>query len=214
MYLNTRFVLCIFLLFFNLLPAHSQLKLSLCENSESEWLRRKSQLEIELSGLPSGKLLDKDDLKRIIFPEYIAFDPDLNIMEKGLIKFFFGIGVDKFKRISIGPFQMQLQFINMLIGNISEESLEDPILNQIKNEGYDVMIANINYLAEIKTQWKLLLMYEDYCIKRKILSEKNMIDGMINFYNSGKVNDNNITFSKIKCEKKTYLFWSKYITSL
>ena len=39
------------------------------------------------------------------------------------------------------------------------------------------------------------------------------INKLINFYNSGKINDNNIIFTKIDCEKKTYLDWSLEIES-
>lgn len=193
---------------------YGQIQLKLCESVIIDWRAKKLQLDKDAYLFEDGKLLTKNDLKRVIYPEYVSFENNMSVLEVSLIKMFYKVDAEKFKRISFGPFQMQLQFIKMVLDDATDESIQDPILVKCKKMGYSFCIANISLLKELKTQWKLLLLYEQFCIKRNILRDKLNMDAMINFYNSGRVENNNIIFTKIKCERKTYLFWSEFIKDL
>lgn len=206
--LTAFFFLCSF---FSFSPKFQQ---GFCEGSRSEWIRKKELLDKVTIHLASGHKLNKNDLKRVIYPEFMTFDADLNTLEEGLVKFLFNTGVEKYKRISLGPFQMQLQFISTILENTEDLHLHDPILIKARKEGYPFMISNISHLTEIKTQWKILLLFEQYCLRKGILLDNSHMDGMINFYNTGKTSNNQIVFSKIKCDKKSYLEWSTFFNNL
>lgn len=197
-----------------LLPGFSQDENHRCRDNINSWKTKINELNKNIEHFQDGQILSKKYLQNIIYPEYVAFDMSYGKLETNLIKLFYSLNIEKYKRISIGPFQMQLKFMHTTLHAIPDAVINDSILIAIKYGGYPDMIEKLAYLEEIKTQWKFLLLFEQYCIKNQLLKSINDIDSMINLYNSGNVTNNNIIFTKIKCDRKTYLNWAKFIYNL
>lgn len=210
---NIRLLIFIIgLLFF--LSAKPQSNISACEKIRQEWLNKKLFLKQKTDQFPAGIILNHEDLRKIIYPEYTNYDYSINDYEIGLIKLFYHLGVTKFETISIGPFQMQLRFIKTLLENIPDQRIADTTLLMCKKSGYPGLIKNAYKLSKLDAQWKILLLYEDFCITKDILNNSDKLNNVINYYNSGKAEQNKIIFSKIKCEQQTYLYWSTYLSNL
>lgn len=196
------------------MSAKPQSNISSCEKLHQEWLNKKLYLTQKTDQLPSGTILNHEDLRKIIYPEYLNYDYSINDYEIGLIKLFYHLGLNKFETISIGAFQMQFRFIKTLLDNIPDHKITDTTLLICKKMGYPGLIKQAYKISNLEVQWKILLLYEEFCISKNMLSNNDKLNNVINYYNSGKAENNSIIFSKIKCDEKTYLFWSSYLSNL
>ena len=192
----------------------SQAQYSECENLRSEWIRKRGYLIHETNSLSGGKLLNQEKLRRVIYPEFVTYDPNADKFEAGIVKVLYQLNIEKFKTISIGPFQMQLKFIKTILDNTPKENIDDSILLICKDAGYAGLTKHVNDLSKLQLQWRILILFEDFCIKRNILKNKDSLNEMINYYNSGTTSNSQPFFSKIKCNKKTYLSWSNFIADI
>lgn len=182
-----------------------------CEEFKKECQNRKKSLKNTIAKLKNPTLLSKDDLLRVIYAEYMTYDPGKDKLERSCVVLFSTMGKERYKSISIGPFQMQLNFIRNILLNSEDKIINNPTLLGCKKSGYLYMIDHLAELTQIETQWAVLLLFEKFCINNKTISTASNIDPMINYYNSGKKTNNKITFSKITCDAKTYLEWSHAI---
>ena len=143
-------------------------------------------LKMNIASLDNSTKLSEKDLIRIVIPEYLSYDTKRDEFEKYLIKFFYSIKNNTYKKISFGPFQMQPQFI----------------LNNTNIKSYSEIISNIDSLSSIKTQYEIL---QKYVNKNSSFNLREII----NLYNTGDINLE-LKFRKINY-KMTYYDYANYI---
>ena len=143
-------------------------------------------LKINTASMANSTKLSKKDLIRIVIPEYVSYDTKRDEFEKYLIKFFYSIKNDNYKKISFGPFQMQPEFI----------------LNNSNIKSYSEIIRNIDSLSSMNTQYEILLKYVNN-------NSSYNIREVINLYNSGDINLE-LKFKKINY-KMTYYEYANYL---
>lgn len=192
----------------------NEIKKNDCELLSQEWEKNKMELIKKTSIFNQGSLLNKNELIKIIIPEYVTYNKSQNILECGIIKYYFFLNDLRYNTISIGPFQMQLSFIKKILSNASNEELKIPLLINCKNNSDDYLINHLAELSEIDTQWNILLQYEKFCIKNKILRERIDINRVISYYNSGFTKTKYKFFNKIRCKSMSYVEWSEYLFQL
>lgn len=185
-----------------------------CSLLREQWKQKKSLLIERTNQLASGVLLDQSELRKIIYPEFLTYDEKVNSFECSFITLFYTLSLDRFSTISIGPFQMQLEFIKDMLDEIPEQEINSSLLLKYKKGGYRTMVDDLVQLSELENQWNILLLYERLMIKRGMLKSKNDLKKTINFYNSGKINLITSNFSKITCENRTYVDWSYLMANL
>lgn len=135
----------------------------------------------EIKTLENGTKFDIKDLFQIIIPEYILFSEKTDFFEKKVIKVYYYSGLDSFKKISIGPFQMNIDFIKNYY---------------TKKKEYNEIIDNIDYYSSLKVQWKIL---NNYINQNLDLNHRQLI----NNYNSGRINTE-FEFTKFNNNKTYY----------
>ena len=124
--------------------------------------------------------LSDNDLLSIVIPEIITYSKKKDRFEKYLVLVFYYSKRSHFKHISVGPFQMQIDF---MLRNSSETN-------------YEVLITNLDEFTQIDKQYEIL---NNYVLNNPNLSLKELITK----YNSGKKNGDFI-FTKIKSNKSYY----------
>jgi hypothetical protein len=167
------------------------------------------KLDSEIKKYNEGIYLSRTDLMKIILPEYVTYNPIRNDIEIAFIKFCTLNNIQRFNSISFGPFQMQLQFIKNVLENIPMQNINDTVLLNCKNSGYDVLLDNITYLNRSDIQWKLLVYFESINSHLYNSSKSIYLNKLIDIYNSGKIehSSSKTYFTKINCERKTYVEW-------
>jgi hypothetical protein len=110
---------------------------------------------------------------------------------------------------------MQLKFIKELLDGLLINDIKNAFLIECKTGGYDFLIDNLDKLTSLNIQWELLLLFEKISIKKDYLTNSRDINKLVFLYNSGTIElEKNIKyFSKITCDLKTYLEWTKYFSS-
>jgi hypothetical protein len=196
------------------LPPKDHIPFGECEANFQAWKMNKRVLIDATNPLENGKLLTKDELRKIILPEYLTYNSNLNVFECAMIKYSFLAKNSVYEGISIGPFQMQLKFIRKILKETRKEEIKSRFLLDCKNHSDEFLIDNLSTLSTVENQWQILLMFEKQCIGRKILASHTDLDKLINYYNSGLVNPPKSFFSKIKCQKNSYMEWSNYFHEL
>ncbi len=185
-----------------------------CEANYQAWKMNKRVLINATNPLENGALLTKDELRKIIFPEYITYNSNLNVFECAMIKYSFLAKNSVYEGISIGPFQMQLKFIRNILKETRKEDIKSPFLRDCKNHADEFLVDNLTTLSTVENQWQILLLFEKQCIGRKILATHKDLEKLTNYYNSGSINPPKSFFTKIKCQKNTYIEWSNYFHEL
>ena len=106
--------------------------------------------------------LSSRELLMIVLPEYITYNKSRDIFEKYLIQLNYFSRKDRFKTISFGPFQMQIDFISKYLDHFP----------------YEDLIRDIDKFSTIKIQWEVLQLF--------VKNNPNLgIRELINKYNSG-----------------------------
>ena len=135
----------------------------------------------EIKTLENDTKFDIKDLFQIIIPEYILFSEKTDFFEKKVIKVYYYSGLDSFKKISIGPFQMNIDFIKNYY---------------TKKKEYNEIIDGLDYYSSLKVQWQIL---NNYINQNLDLNHRQLI----NKYNSGSVNSE-FEFTKFNNNKSYY----------
>ena len=164
-------------------------------------------LKKELMLFDEPNYFKKDQLASVILPEYLTFENEQNEIEVAYVKMLFEISNDNFKKISIGPFQMQLKFIYENIMICNDSLLDCELFQDCKKYGIKSLVKNINYYSTLYYQWKILKLFESNFIEKGGKS----IDIIRLYYNSGSLKKNNITFSKLKYRNMSYNEWCSYL---
>lgn len=195
--------LFIFLFFFN-----STILFSQCEEFKSESISKINQVILDLEGLKQPSFLSSSQLLSVIYPELATYSKVKNEAELAYLNFNYTLNNDRYKSISFGPFQMQLSFIDKYLSENQNLIKGDSILCSYSRGNYKFLINNINYLNQIKVQWKILLAFEQSILNKYKIDDSDLnYSFFINIYNSGKPENNNLVFSKIKCLELTYEHW-------
>ncbi len=201
----------IFLFLFTCDNFSQQTSLDNCAKFKKYAVEKKQQLKREVASFDQPKLLSKQSLLMVIYPEYITYDTSKDKLERACIQLFENLGMERYKTISFGPFQMQLQFIKDVLNQIPEINIKHPVLLSCKRKGYGEMLKNIESLSELSVQWEILLHYEQFFKAINKTEASIQLDQMINRYNSGKSTPAYPTFKKINCARLSYVQWSKII---
>lgn len=164
-------------------------------------------LKKELIQLNEPNYFENEHLVSVILPEYLTFETEQNEIEVAYVKMLYKIGNNDYKKISIGPFQMQLKFIYENIIMCNNSSLDCTLFQDCKKKGFMSLIKNINDYSTLYYQWKILKLFEYNLTKKGNIS----IDDMRLFYNSGSLKKNNTVFSKIKYKNMSYNDWCSYL---
>ena len=167
-------------------------------------------LKKELVRFDEPNYFKKDQLVSIILPEYLTYETEQNEIEVAYVKMLFEIGNENFKKISIGPFQMQLKFIFENIMKCNDSLLDCDLFQDCKRNGIVSLVKNINYYSTLQYQWKILKLFESNLIKKG----KKSIDDMRLYYNSGSLIKNKITFSKLEDRNMSYSEWCSYLYNI
>ena len=146
----------------------------------------------------------------IVKPELLLFDKQTDNIEKNLIKFLYKFNISSFKKISIGPFQMQINFIE----NILKKSNTKSYFNyHFKNSIADFLINNLDLITTFDFQCFVLQKYiQTFQYNRS--NNFKIIDLLSFYYNSGRlpydsIDLNSRHFTKIKTCKLSYVQWSQ-----
>jgi hypothetical protein len=211
--LNKRNIIVYLLIFPTI--CFSQNNYEKCNDFFKEWHYKKSLLVSQTNCLEKGIILDHESLRQIVYPEYFTYNELINSFEYGFVKFYYQLNNHRFKTISVGPFQMQLKFIKELLDGLLINDIKNAFLIECKTGGYDFLIDNLDKLTSLNIQWELLLLFEKISIKKDYLTNSRDINKLVFLYNSGTIElEKNIKyFSKITCDLKTYLEWTKYFSS-
>ena len=94
----------------------------------------------KINGEPNDTRIDKIELSKIVIPEYIFYNSKRDSFEKYLIKFNYLSRKERYKTISFGPFQMQVDFIKK----------NTHLLN------YEDIIYKLDSLSDFKSQFGIL----------------------------------------------------------
>lgn len=201
------------LLFFSCGVYSQKTALDKCDGFKKFAIQKKERLLREVDRFPAPKFTTKQALIQVVYPEYITYDTSKDKLERACIQLFENLGMERYKTISFGPFQMQLQFIKEVVKHTPENEISHPTLLVCKRGDYEEMIGKLESLSEIRVQWEILLHYEQY-FKTITKSDNSVnLDQMINRYNSGKLDPVKTAFKKINCNQLSYLQWSKLIDS-
>jgi hypothetical protein len=185
-----------------------------CSDQIQSWKIKKTELVEITNRLPTGNNLNHESLRRIIYPEYMSYNETSNSYECSLIKLLYTIGSDRFSTISIGPFQMQLKFINTILKALPPTPQTEIVYKTLEYGDYKAMVDQLQFLSKIETQWEILLMYERYASVIGLFKDKSNTDMIVNYYNSGKTYRVYSNFSKLDCDSKNYLDWSIFFSTL
>lgn len=187
------------------------------QNGSCEILRLESKkllrvLKEEALGFENPRYINKSDLLGTILPEYLTYDMGRNLAEITLIKLYHSLGIESYKRISTGPFQMQLEFIHNNLATIPLNKLKDATLRACKQGGYAVLLEKIDYLNKITTQWEILRCFEyNQYNKYKKLGLTLKLTDFYTIYNKGNIKYADpkwqVPFSKISCKAQSYALW-------
>lgn len=161
-----------------------------CEISsrqESITRQKLKGLKKELMTCQNTTRFQLKDLIKIVVPEYISFNNLEDEFEKYLVTFLYSMKSDLFKKVSVGPFQMQPEFM-MRYSNVND---------------YEGIILNLDSLASLKTEFKIL---QNFVNHNKTLTIKEII----NLYNSGNKNKE-LVFRKINLQKTYYDYANELI---
>ena len=131
--------------------------------------------------------LNNIDLCKIIISEFITFESTRDSFEKYLIQFNFFARKERFKTISFGPFQMQVEFIK----------------KNTQNLDYRDIIMKIDSLSTVESQWNVLQQYVNN-------NPRLTLRQLINKYNSGN-KKLEIPFKKINTKLTYYEVSNKLI---
>ena len=134
-------------------------------------------------------LTDKE-LLSIVIPEIITYSPQQDRFEKYLVIMYYLSNRNHFKKISIGPFQMQINFL-LEYSNVTN---------------YDDLIQRLDEFSKIDKQYQIL---NNYVLNNSKLSLKELT----NKYNSGRINGN-YNFTKIKTNQSYYELSKNLISTI
>lgn len=183
-----------------------------CEALRLESKKQLKVIKTELISLENPRHYHKTDLLSIVLPEYLTYNNSRNTAEITLIQLYHSLGLDAYKRISTGPFQMQLEFIHDNLAAIPISELKDSKLRACKKGGYASLLNEIAYLNKLSTQWEILRCFEfnqlnSYKKRRLTLRLRDLYA----LYNQGNVNEADpkwsLPFSKISCKLQPYAAW-------
>lgn len=184
-----------------------------CKEFKQYTIKEIIKLNNKVSRFKTGRILNKRSLISIVLPEYVTYNPIRNNLEIYYIKYCELNNLNRFKAISFGPFQMQLQFIKNILDNTPAEIIEDRFLLHCKGSDYKILIKNIEYLNQLETQWKILLFFEYNNLSYYKYNTEKFLEILTLIYNAGSIEKakNSKIFPKITCEDKTYLEWSNIL---
>jgi len=132
--------------------------------------------------------LSSRELLMIVLPEYITYNKSRDTFEKYLIQLNYFSRKDRFRSISFGPFQMQIDFISKYLDHFSQEDI----------------VKNIDNFSTFKTQWEALQLFVNNNPDLKIRE-------LINKYNSGN-KQLEIPFKKLNTNLTYYEISKKLIS--
>ena len=145
----------------------------------------------------------------IIKPELAVFDLYTDNIQKNLIKFLFLININNYNKISVGPFQMQLKFIETVLLKSKTYSYLNVNFN---NSISKFLVDNLDLITSFEFQCFILQKYIQLYRYNK-LNKVNSIDFLTFNYNTGRfpsdsTNFHAYTFKKITTCKMSYVQWS------
>jgi len=179
-----------------------------CLEFKKESIVKLNEFNTEVVDFPDPNYVSKKELITIVLPEYLTYSYNKNKIEISYLKMSYELNMERFNTISFGPFQMQLRFIKQNLDEYPSEKINDEVLKNYNNSGYEYLIKNIEQLNEIKIQWEILRIFEYNHFKNSI--NKNFNNDYINLirkYNSGNISNPKNHFTKIMCDQKTYEEW-------
>jgi hypothetical protein len=145
----------------------------------------------------------------IIKPELAVFDLYTDNIQKNLIKFLFLININNYNKISVGPFQMQLKFIETVLLKSKTHSYLNVNFN---NSISKFLVDNLDLITSFDFQCFILQKYIQLYRYNK-LNKVNSIDLLTFNYNTGRfpsdsTNLHAYNFKKITTCKMSYVQWS------
>jgi hypothetical protein len=145
----------------------------------------------------------------IIKPELAVYDQHTDNIQKNLIKFLFMINLNSYNKISVGPFQMQLKFIETILLKSNTHSYFNV---NFKKSISNFLIDNLDLVTSFDFQCFVLQKYIQLYQYNK-LNKVNLIDFLAFNYNTGRFpsDSNNLHayyFKKITTCKMSYVQWS------
>jgi hypothetical protein len=211
---HSKFLIVVFFVMSHSYVMAQSIDTSSCEKLKKESITKLNNLVNEIKSFSDYN--NNIQLATIIFPEFITFSFLQNLGEITFISINHQANNERFKTVSFGPFQMQLNFIDYYLVNSDKSNLTDTILSSYTKSNFEYLINNIYHLNKLETQWKILNLY--YSTERKSLIkmiESEFMPLLIRKYNSGtsSISQNQKIFSKISCRNQTYEKWCYEINS-
>lgn len=168
-------------------------------------------LNYTVSSLPPPKYGNRKTILAIVSPEFLTYSEYKNTLELSFIYTFYGLNIDKFKKISFGPFQMQLEFIDQYLKLMDKGNFSDSLLKNYKKTDFGILIDKLQTLNQIDFQWEILKTFFEYNMIRmpKNFSDFEKLIVLIRIYNSGTTEPKKTKqiFSKIGCKNLSYEEW-------
>jgi hypothetical protein len=177
-------------------------QIDFCQEFEKESSKKLNLISAKLQEFNKPNYLNKKDLFSIVSPEFVTFSETANRLELLLVKTNLRINNSKMD-LSFGPFQMKLSFIRKIVSKTPSKILNDPFLQRIKRNRFNLSNPDVDTLNQIKTQWNILRAFE---YVNKEVYKKYSIAGLCSLYNSGQANKN-VVYTKIKCKDLSYSEW-------
>ncbi len=157
----------------------------------------------DIAEFESPNYLSKKELFSIVVPEFVTYSASRNKFEVVLVKSSLIIDANG-NDYSFGPFQMKLSFIKSILRNTPNFVINDSKLIILKNKKFKFNNTDIDYLNEIQTQWKLLIVFE---YLNRYIYKKYSIVSLYTIYNRGGLRKKKTIFNKIPCKNLSYEQW-------
>jgi hypothetical protein len=158
---------------------------------------------LQIRDFESPNYLSKKELFSIVVPEFVSYSESRNKFEVLLVKssLYFNSNSNDY---SFGPFQMKLSFIKSILKNTPNFVINDTRLVKIKFDKFKLNNSDIDYLNEIRTQWKLLVLFE---YLNANVHKNYSIVSLYTLYNRGGIFKKRTIFKKISCKNQSYEEW-------
>jgi len=142
------------------------------------------------------------EIAAIVLPEYISHNDFRDNLEIVYIKMLYSMRLKKYAEISIGPFQMDINFIFKTLVDAHENNI---IMYKIKSK-LDIL-ENLDKYTTLDRQWEVLCLFVQNQIQ--LTCQDNWQELLSNLYNSGSIINKSRYFKKITCSRKSYYEWSQ-----